>query len=106
MLEQISGRPIELAKLARQRLKRLSAVVQVTEPSKSFDADLVRRTSARVVGQPPAVRGPNQVVGEDHVLSPERIVPACVSRSPDNGASAITLRARNASMDSAIPITS
>src|SRR5260370_19633576 len=70
MLEFVTGLFIKALDLRRNRLDRLSSVMQVSQVRDFFHANLVRVAAARIVRQPPAVGGPDEVIAGYHVQPP------------------------------------
>jgi hypothetical protein len=56
---------VELTQLRRFRLKLFATVMQFAQVREPLDADLVRTAAPRIVRQPPAVGGPDEVVPDD-----------------------------------------
>ena len=65
MLEQIASFFVEFAHVTTGRLDFLAAKVKLVEHRKDIGADNVRAAAARIVGKPPAVRGPDEVIRDD-----------------------------------------
>src|SRR5688572_14374575 len=63
----------ESQKLAPCGLYFLSAVVDRANLLQEVTCDEVRRAPANVIRQPPSVRGPDQVIGNDHERILERV---------------------------------
>src|SRR5947208_14057175 len=48
--------------------------MQLTEFRENILADCLRAAAARIVGEPPAVRGPDHMIGGDHGVLPRAII--------------------------------
>jgi hypothetical protein len=70
MLQHISRGIVELADDVPRRLDFLPAVVDLAQRSNCGASDLLRHAATRVVGEPPAISGPDEVVARDHKRSP------------------------------------
>src|SRR5207249_2016730 len=68
MLEQRRGLRVEVVDDVTGGLSLLAAVVQVAELLQDIGIDGARSAAARVVGEPPAVGGPDEVVRDDDGL--------------------------------------
>lgn len=66
MAQEGSGAIIELSDFLAVGLSFFPAVVQVAELGQQRIADDVRAAAAGIVGEPPTVDGPNQVVSDDN----------------------------------------
>lgn len=82
MLQDRRGAIVELADLPSRGLGALASVVEFSELGDHVGRDAVRHAPPRIVGQPPPVCGPDEVVTKDHSRPPFPRIPLAVSHSP------------------------
>src|SRR5439155_5590795 len=70
MPQYLTSTLVKVLDLPTRWLNRFPPVMQVPQLANLLHPDFVRRTSTRIVRQPPSVRRPNEVEARDHGFSP------------------------------------